>query len=59
MTKPAWLFLVLAVSTGILGLNPPSAHWQTLCLSACAVFAVALVIAVVAGRRFKFDPVLR
>ena len=25
----------------------------------CAVFAVALVIAVVVGRRFKFDPVLR
>ncbi len=59
MTKTAWLFLILALCTGILGLNTSTTDWQPFCLSACAVFALALVIAVVVGRRFKFDPVLR
>ncbi|GGL60375.1 hypothetical protein GCM10009091_47430 [Pseudomonas brenneri] len=59
MTKPAWLFLILTLSTGILGLNTSSTDWQALCLGACAVFATALAIAVIVGRRFKFDPILR
>ena len=59
MTKTVWIFLILALATGILGLNLPSNDWQALCLGACALFTVALVIAMVVGRRFKFDPILR
>ncbi|NMX62799.1 hypothetical protein HBO12_27280 [Pseudomonas sp. WS 5059] len=59
MTKTTWLFFILTLITGVMGLSATSNDWHTLSLGACAVFASAWVIAAIVGRRFKFDPVLR
>jgi hypothetical protein len=59
MSKAAAGFLVLTLLSGIL-------HWSwlpdavvSLPLIACGVFGTLFVLALIAGRRFKFDPVLR
>ncbi len=59
MSKFAWLFLCLTVITGILGLNADAPEGQTLALVATGAFACLLVLTLIVGRRFKFDPVLR
>ncbi|MDR6917551.1 hypothetical protein J2X66_004434 [Pseudomonas sp. 3296] len=59
MSKSAAGFLILALLSGIL-------HWAlvqeavvTLPLIACGIFAGLFVLALIAGRKIKFDPVLR
>jgi Mg2+ and Co2+ transporter CorA len=59
MTKFAWLFLCLTAITGILGLNADAQDAQTTAFVATGVFASLLVLTLIVGRRFKFDPVLR
>ncbi|WP_448649951.1 PA3371 family protein [Pseudomonas fluorescens] len=59
MTKSAWLFLCLTLATGVFGLSAHSQDDQTTALIATGVFAGLLVIALIVGRRIKFDPVLR
>jgi threonine/homoserine efflux transporter RhtA len=59
MTKPAWLFLTLALACAGLGLNVVSQDLQTVSFAAAGVFGSLWVLAIVIGRRIKFDPVLR
>ncbi|WP_455826836.1 PA3371 family protein [Pseudomonas graminis] len=59
MSKFAWLFLCLTVTTGILGLGASSDDAQTTALVATGVFASLLLLTLILGRRIKFDPVLR
>jgi uncharacterized membrane protein len=59
MTRSAWLFLILALSASILALNLTSHDAQTTSFIASAVFGSLFVLAIIIGRRFKFDPVLR
>jgi hypothetical protein len=59
MRKSAWLFLTLALVTGIAGLNITSQGTQISVFIASAVFGSLWLLAIIAGRRFKFDPVLR
>lgn len=59
MTKPAWLFLLLALAAIILGLNLSPAEAQDTAFIASGVFGSLFVLALIIGRRFKFDPVLR
>ncbi|MGA9703988.1 PA3371 family protein [Pseudomonas sp.] len=59
MSKFAWLFLCLTVTTGILGLSASSDDAQTTALVATGVFASLLLLTLILGRRIKFDPVLR
>ncbi|QJI30465.1 hypothetical protein HKK55_17720 [Pseudomonas sp. ADAK18] len=58
MTKSAWLFLILALATGIAGLNIPSPDTQITTFIASAVFGSLWLLAIIVGPRFKFDPVL-
>lgn len=59
MTKPAWLLLTLALATGLLGLDVTSQGMQIAAFVVSGIFAATGVLALIAGRRFKFDPVLR
>lgn len=59
MSKSAAGFLVLALLSGILHLSLVQDSVVTLPLIACAVFGSLFVLALIAGRKFKFDPVLR
>jgi len=59
MTKYAWLFLTLALAAVGLGLNVLSQDVQTVSFVAAGVFAGLWVLAIIIGRRIKFDPVLR
>lgn len=59
MTKSAWLFLILTVIAVIAGLNLNSQGAQTTSFIASGIFFSALLLAILFGRRFKFDPVLR
>jgi len=59
MTKSAWLFLTLALAAVGLGLNVLSQDVQTVSFVAAGVFAGLWVLAIIIGRRIKFDPVLR
>ncbi len=59
MTKTAWLFLCLTLATGVFGLSTSSRDGETTALIGTGVFAGLLVIALIVGRRIKFDPVLR
>ncbi|SDI26826.1 hypothetical protein SAMN05216588_1145 [Pseudomonas flavescens] len=61
MSKPAVLFLLMAlVSASLLWIGPGHAEW----LSAAAkvvlsISGVSLAVALLIGKRVKFDPVLR
>ncbi|OLY74745.1 hypothetical protein AU074_04640 [Pseudomonas sp. ATCC PTA-122608] len=59
MTKSAWLFLTLALAAAGLGLNVLSQGVQTVSFVAAGVFGSLWVLAIIIGRRIKFDPVLR
>ncbi len=59
MSKTAWLFLCLTLVTALLGLSTTSQDEQTTAFIASAVFGSLLMLALIAGRRIKFDPVLR
>lgn len=48
-------FLGISVLTFLL-----SSGWvETAAKAACAIFCVLFLLAIAAGRRFKFDPILR
>jgi len=59
MSKSAAGFFVLALLSGILHLSLTQELVVTLPLIACGVFTALLVLALIAGRKIKFDPVLR
>ncbi|EJN23094.1 hypothetical protein PMI36_02798 [Pseudomonas sp. GM79] len=59
MSKSAAGFFVLALLSGILHLSLVGDTVVTLPLIACAVFGTLFVLALIAGRKIKFDPVLR
>ncbi|MGY2398766.1 PA3371 family protein [Pseudomonas sp. SDO5271_S396] len=59
MSKPAWLFLCLTLSTALFGLSTSPEDVQTTAFIASGVCASLLLIALVMGRRIKFDPILR
>jgi hypothetical protein len=59
MSKSAAGFLVLTLLCGIFHLALVEDRLLTLPLIACGVFGTLFMAAMVAGRRFKFDPVLR
>lgn len=59
MSRSAAGFFILALLSGILHLSLVEDSVITLPLIACGVFSALFVLALVAGRKFKFDPVLR
>lgn len=59
MSKSAAGSFVLALLSGILHLSLFQDSMVTLPLIACGVFSVLFVLALIAGRKIKFDPVLR
>lgn len=59
MSKSAAGFLILALLSGMIHLSIVQNSLLTLPLTACGVFSTFFVLALVAGRKFKFDPVLR
>ncbi|ANI58923.1 hypothetical protein ACVK1X_004545 [Pseudomonas sp. PvR086] len=59
MSKSAAGFLILALLSGILHLSLVQDTIVTLPLIACGVFSALFVLALIAGRKIKFDPVLR
>ena len=59
MSKPAWLFLCLTLLTALLGMASRPEEGQDAAFIACAVFGCLLLLTLIAGRRIKFDPVLR
>lgn len=59
MSKTAASFFILALLSGIFHLFLTQDRVVTLPLIACAVFCVLFVLALIAGRKIKFDPVLR
>ncbi|RON41244.1 PA3371 family protein [Pseudomonas frederiksbergensis] len=59
MSKSAAGFLILALLSGILHLCWTQEVTFTLPLIASGVFGALFVLALIAGRRIKFDPVLR
>lgn len=59
MSKSAAGFFILALLSGILHLSLVQDSVVTLPLIACGIFTALFVLALIAGRKFKFDPVLR
>ena len=59
MSKSAAGFFILALLSGILHESVVQESVVTLPLIACGIFATLFVLALIAGRKFKFDPVLR
>ncbi|PQP00037.1 MULTISPECIES: PA3371 family protein [Pseudomonas] len=59
MSKSAAGFFILALLSGILHLSLVQDAVVTLPLIACGVFGALFVLALIAGRKIKFDPVLR
>ncbi|APV38583.1 hypothetical protein PFAS1_04230 [Pseudomonas frederiksbergensis] len=59
MSKSAAGFFILALLSGILHLSVVQDTGVTLPLIACGVFGALFVLALIAGRKIKFDPVLR
>ncbi|MCP1441105.1 hypothetical protein J3D54_000237 [Pseudomonas sp. GGS8] len=59
MSKSAAGFFILALLSGILHLSLVQNTVVTLPLIACGVFGVLFMLALIAGRKIKFDPVLR
>ncbi|MHC8288253.1 PA3371 family protein [Pseudomonas sp. XS1P51] len=59
MSRSAAGFFVLALLSGILHLSLVQDSAVTLPLIACGIFGALFVLALIAGRKIKFDPVLR
>ena len=59
MSKPAWIFLCLTLMTASLGLSTTSQRVQTTAFIVSVVFGSLLMLTLIAGRKIKFDPVLR
>jgi hypothetical protein len=59
MSKSAAGFLILALLCGILHMVLVQEAAVTLPLIACGVFGGLFVLALIVGRKIKFDPVLR
>ncbi|QJP97036.1 MULTISPECIES: PA3371 family protein [Pseudomonas] len=59
MSKSALGLLILAFLSGVLHFSLFEETEISLPLIGCGVFAVLFVLALVAGRKIKFDPVLR
>ncbi|WP_283188907.1 PA3371 family protein [Pseudomonas sp. PMCC200344] len=59
MSKSAAGFFILALLSGILHLSVVQDTALTLPLIASVVFGALFVLALIAGRKIKFDPVLR
>ncbi|VVQ33121.1 hypothetical protein PS943_03201 [Pseudomonas fluorescens] len=59
MSKSAAGFFILALLSGILHLSVVQDTVVTLPLIASGVFSALFVLALIAGRKIKFDPVLR
>ncbi|AZZ77791.1 hypothetical protein CCX46_22505 [Pseudomonas sp. RU47] len=59
MSKSAAGFLILAVMSGVMHFSLFEDTAVTLPLIVCGVFSVLFVLALIAGRKIKFDPVLR
>ncbi|KJZ61496.1 PA3371 family protein [Pseudomonas fluorescens] len=59
MSKSAAGFFILALLSGILHLSLAQDKVLTLPLIASGVFSALFVLALIAGRKIKFDPVLR
>ena len=59
MSKPAAAFLILALLSAVLNLFLTGKDASSLPMIALGVFAGCFILALIAGRRIKFDPVLR
>ncbi|WP_085578220.1 MULTISPECIES: PA3371 family protein [unclassified Pseudomonas] len=59
MSRSALGLLILALLSGIAHLSLFEETEISLPLIGCGAFAVLFVLALVAGRKIKFDPVLR
>lgn len=59
MSKSATGLFVLTLLCGILHISLVDDRILTLPLIACGVFGTLFMVALVAGRKIKFDPVLR
>lgn len=60
MSKPAVIFLLIALLSGVLLALPDQAQWLVAGAKvALAVSSVSLAVALLIGKRVKFDPVLR
>ena len=59
MSKSAAGFFILALLSGVLHLSVVQDTVVTLPLIASGVFGVLFMLALIAGRKIKFDPVLR
>ena len=59
MSRSAAIFFTLALLSGILHLSLVQDTVITLPLIACGVFGALFMLALIAGRKIKFDPVLR
>lgn len=61
MSKPALLFLLTAVISGcLLWAAPEQADWLTATAkTVLALSGISLAVALLIGKRVKFDPVLR
>jgi hypothetical protein len=59
MSKSAAGCLILVLLSGILHLSLVPDTVATLPLIACGVFGALFVVALIVGRKIKFDPVLR
>jgi hypothetical protein len=59
MSKSAAGFFILALLSGVLHLSVVQDTVVTLPLIASGVFSALFVLALIAGRKIKFDPVLR
>ncbi|KAB0548699.1 hypothetical protein F7R01_14765 [Pseudomonas argentinensis] len=60
MSKPALFFLLIAVASAVMLALPEQAQWLGAAAKiSLAVSGAALAIALLIGKRVKFDPVLR
>ncbi|WPN48343.1 MULTISPECIES: PA3371 family protein [unclassified Pseudomonas] len=59
MSKSAAGFFILALLSGLFHLMMAQDMSFTLPLLACGIFTTLFVLALIVGRKIKFDPVLR
>ena len=59
MSKSAAGFFVLALISGIYHFSSAQETYLTVPLIACGAFSSLFILALIAGRKIKFDPVLR